>query len=326
MDTERIQFRNAGHFVEIYYSISEKMPRRSTDDEISQGDCPEFQAASYPGKFSRNNKGGSKLSRAEYKEEQVREWVAHFDDNPKYDNTSLAHKVRYLIQHLALLKVKSKEARAILVKVESESEKELLPEEANVRDQGEEQVNEEEDDQEEEEEEDDQKEEQEEGGGLGEEEVMDFVEAGERVSEDEMTEEEEMETHQERESRALREFEIGKYLDKTDQELFLSSDIVIPELVERSVGYNQRKENFINTYIEQEDFQDSQEILEVLSQAPAVVKGALKEKLQHLTNQEKATRLVMKSLSDTIKRLKETPGKAARQQVQIILAATSHHK
>ena len=134
-----------------------------------------------------------------------------------------------------------------------------------------------------------------------------------------------METHQERESRALREFEIGKYLDKTDQELFLS-DIVIPELVERSVGYKQRKENFINTYIEQEDFQDSQEILEVLSQAPAVVKGALKEKLQHLTNQEKATRLVMKSLSDTIKRLKETPGKAARQQVQIILAATSHHK
>ena len=288
--------------------------------EINAADCPEFQAAPYPGKFSRKKRGGTKLSRGEFKEQQVKEWVAHFGDDPKYDNTSLAHKVLYLVQHLAPLKVKNKEARAILVKVESE--KELRPGEGIVRGEGEEQVNE---DQEEEDEEGDQEEEDEEGEGLDEEEAMDFVEARESESDDEMTEDEEMETEQERESRAVREFEIGKYLDKTDQELF-SSDMVIPEFVERSVGYKLRKENFVNAYLEQEDFQDSQEILLALSQAPAVVKGSLNDKLQHLTNQEKATRVVMKSLSDTIKRLKETPGKAAREQVQIILAAVSHYK
>ena len=134
MDTERIQPRHAGHFFAKCYAISEKMPRRCPEDEISKENCPEFQPASYPGKFSRNNKGGSKLSRDEYKEEQVRKWVAHFGDSPKYDNTSLANKVIYLVQHLAPLKVKGTEARAILVKVESE--KEVLPGEGNVRDEG----------------------------------------------------------------------------------------------------------------------------------------------------------------------------------------------
>ena len=71
MDTERIQPRHAGHFFAKCYAISEKMPRRCPEDEISKENCPEFQPASYPGKFSRNNKGGSKLSRDEYKEEQV---------------------------------------------------------------------------------------------------------------------------------------------------------------------------------------------------------------------------------------------------------------
>ena len=42
--------------------------------------------------------------------------------------------------------------------------------------------------------------------------------------------------------------------------------------------------------------------------------------------QEKSTRLLPKTLSDTLKRLRETPGKEARKQVQVILAAASHHR
>ena len=91
-------------------------------NEITQEECPELRATPYPGKFSRKNKGGSKLSKDEFVEEQVRRWVDFFSENPKYDDTSIAHKVMYLVRHLSPLKVKSKLARSLLVKVESDKE------------------------------------------------------------------------------------------------------------------------------------------------------------------------------------------------------------
>ena len=55
-------------------------------------------------------------------------------------------------------------------------------------------------------------------------------------------------------------------------------------------------------------------------------KETLKKKLSHLTKKEKAGRMLLKTLSDTLKCLKETPGGEARKQIQIILAAISHHR
>ena len=55
-----------------------------------------------------------------------------FIDNEKYDNTSLAHKVMYLVRHLEPLKVKARQARALLVKVETEADE--LRDERDVRD------------------------------------------------------------------------------------------------------------------------------------------------------------------------------------------------
>ena len=257
----------------------------------------------------------------------MRQWVKHFSDNPKYESTSIANKVIYLMQYLAPLKVKYKVARALLVQVENEVDKELEQGEENVRvdieGAEEEDVNARGNDGRDDDDgsQDD----------LSDVEEMDIGEESERASDDEMAEdpiEEEIEVQesdQEKEGRLQREFEIGRYLDKTDKELF-ESNLVVPNCVKRSVKYQLREKNFITAYLEQEDFQDSQEVLEALSQASEVVEDALKEKLSHLTNQEKATRLLTKSISDTIQRLKETPGKEARQQLQIILAATSHHK
>ena len=95
----------------------EKMSR----NEITSGDCPHSQAAPYPGRYNgKNHKTGTHLSRNEFKKAQVRLWVSHFSGNPKYENTHLSNKMRYLIQHLKPLKVKAKEARALLVEIENE--------------------------------------------------------------------------------------------------------------------------------------------------------------------------------------------------------------
>ena len=283
-------------------------------NEISQGDCPDSPAAPYPGKYGHNNKTGSKLSRNEFKKAQVRLWVSHFSGNPKYENTHLAHKVIYLSQYLKPLRVKGKEARALLVSIENEG---LQPGDAGDG------MGWDGDGQHEGDEEEGEEEEHDEGfHDIDHHDHYDVedMDAEASASGSDSEEEDEGAT-----KRCTREFEIGRYLDMSDQELFLS-DTHVPEMVCRSKRYKIREKNFINSFIEERNFENSQEILESLSQAPPVVQETLNEKLTHLSMGVKATRLVMKSLSDTIKRLKETPGREARQQLLVIIAAASHHK
>ena len=127
------------------------------------------------------------------------------------------------------------------------------------------------------------------------------------------------------EKRAEREFVVREYLEKSDDELF-EGGLEIPDCVQNSVRFKERKKRFITTYLEDKGYQDSQEILEALSQAPPVVEETLRQKINHLTKPQKAERLLLKTLSDTIKRLKETPGREAKIQVLIIMAAISHHR
>ena len=110
----------------------------------------------------------------------------------------------------------------------------------------------------------------------------------------------------------------------TDQELF-EEHLVIPGCVQKSRKFKARRREFIRLYMERSEWTTSQEILENLSQAPVAVQPTLKESVVHLTKREKANRLIVKTLSDTIK-LKETGGPEARKQVQIITAAISHHR
>ena len=307
------------------------MPKRKKNgDEIEREDCPDWVASSFPGKFHKDNLNGTLMSRQEWKEDQVRRWCEHFNDNPKYENTSLAHKVRYLVRHLKKLNVKNGDARALLVKVESEQE-------GGGEDQMEEEVGGEEGDGEDqiEEEGDGEDRVQEEGGG---EDHMEEESGGEDQMEDESDGEdqieegdgEEMEVDEESDvegekSRGWLDLEVKKYLAMTDQELF-EEHLVIPGCVQKSRKFKARRREFIRLYMERSEWTTSQEILENLSQAPVAVQPTLKESVVHLTKREKANRLIVKTLSDTIKRLKETGGPEARKQVQIITAAISHHR
>ena len=121
------------------------------------------------------------------------------------------------------------------------------------------------------------------------------------------------------------EFEVKKYLAKTDHQLF-ETDLPIPTCVQNSRKFIARKNEYVRVYLEEHEMTTSQEMLEHFSQVPEAVQETIRESLVHLTKQEKSTRLLPKTLSDTLKRLRETPGKEARKQVQVILAAASHHR
>ena len=96
------------------------MSKEKDESEIAREDCPPNCAAAYPGKFGRNNRGGSVLTKEEFTEVAVRCWIDHFADSEKYQNTLLANKTRYLVRHLKVFKVSAKNARALLVKCESD--------------------------------------------------------------------------------------------------------------------------------------------------------------------------------------------------------------
>ena len=113
------------------------------DGEITSADCPPLSAPAYPGKYGKNNKRGSLLTREQFLEDVVRRWVEHFQESNKYENTSLANKALYLKRHLKAFKVDMKKARSLIVKVESyprredaEQEREGLLEGGNEGDGG----------------------------------------------------------------------------------------------------------------------------------------------------------------------------------------------
>ena len=308
------------------------MAKRKAKSEIAREDCPENPAIAYPGKYGRNNRGGSVLTREEFKEEAVRNWVDHFDESEKYQNTPLGHKAIYLARHLKRFNVDAKEARALIVKVESAQTREVAEQEQNPVVQGDDDRDGDGNSDRDGEGTGDAVEQMEVGdggeiGGEGDvENDMDYDEDNEDSDFEEDNDEEDYhEQEVDEETRVQNEFEVKRFMEKSDNELF-KSGLEIPLCVEKSAKFKERKKMFIKDYIEEQDFQDSQEILESLSQAPPVVEDTLKKKLKHISRQEKANRLVLKTLIDTLHRLRETPGREARKQVQIILAAVTHHR
>ena len=113
----------------------------------------------------------------------------------------------------------------------------------------------------------------------------------------------------------------------SDSELF-EMDTDIPAFVQRSVRYIKRKNDFVNSYIDKQEFQNSQDILESFSQNPKIVKTSkiLKRKLDHLTYEERANKLALQSVSNTIAQLRQTPGSAAKDQVKVLVSSVTHHR
>ena len=61
--------------------------------------------------------------------------------------------------------------------------------------------------------------------------------------------------------RSVVEFEVRKYLAKTDHELF-ETDLSIPTCVQNSRKFNARKNEYVRLYLEEHEMTTSQEMLE----------------------------------------------------------------
>ena len=275
---------------------------------ISQTDCPAKTADPYPGKRTHKNPGGSLLTRNVHTEEQVQLWINHFKDSEKYQNETVSGKVMYLQPHLKAVNVSRKAALKLLVKLESkdnrQGEVEVERQLDNVR-----------------------------------EEEMDLDIEAENLNEpnDENIEmrgadyssDEDMfadDTHDQRRSKY--EFELARVLAKTDEELF-EGGLQVSKRISKSRKYMERKTKFTEKYVE-ETFEglSSQDILTTFSQNPLAVQEskAMKNKLKHLGKKEKANKVILKSVQDTIDVLNRTPGQSAKNQVKIITASVTHHR
>ena len=274
---------------------------------ISKADCPTEIAAPYPGARTRNNPTGSYLSRTQYIDSLVNDWVNHFGDSADFQNTSLSRKTMYLVRHLVALKVNQKVAMKILVNIESRQEKthenivrELERMDTDDGDEAE----------------------------RGDEVVIEErnVDIAAPDADADMFSEEENDALES--SRVESDLEVAKILDKSDRELF-EEGLQLSEKVRRSQRYIDRKQTFIESYMDEKIVDlSSQDILMSYSQNPEVVQHskAMKTRLSHLTKEEKANKTVLKALNDTIAALQKTPGQQSKDQVKTITAAATHHR
>ena len=69
---------------------------------ISVSDNPPDRAPRYPGKFNRNNIGGTTMTRDEWLQNHTDRWVMYMKDKPAYKQSYLSVRARVLHSHLSL--------------------------------------------------------------------------------------------------------------------------------------------------------------------------------------------------------------------------------
>ena len=291
-------------------------------NSIRSEDCPQGMAEPYPGKQSRNNPSGSVFTKSEYINSEVEKWVRHFDDSDLYHKTYFSDRVKYLQVYLRPLCVSYKEAKSKLLEVEArvaqdneednfENSQSLLGGEMDV-DFGDLDNN---------------------GREMDDDDESDEISRWEKdnivnriLS---FSDEEIFEGHLEienfvKETDKYKQRELGFYLAKQDDELFEIFE-KLPMYIKRHKEFKQRHKHYVEGYME-DNFatSSSQEILLKLSQTPKAVQSSevYKERLCHLSFQDRSARLLLKNIKETITELKKTP--EGKKQAKLVMAAISH--
>ena len=82
-------------------------------------DCPPGKAPHYPGKRNKNNTRGSDLSKSDFIDKVIEDWILYFDNKEKYEKTSWSNKTKYLVRYLEPLKVARSLAETKLIEIET---------------------------------------------------------------------------------------------------------------------------------------------------------------------------------------------------------------
>ena len=279
---------------------------------ITKADCPSKAADPYPGKRGRNTPTGSVLTRKQFIEKQVEDWINHFDDSEEYQNELVSRKAVYLVRHLKVFKIPYKSALKLLVEVESRQK------ENDIEDNSQQQIQNE-----------GMEEDEDDGNNVQPQETQsdqnidnfDMLDVDQASDVDMFSEDD---SEQNDQKRVKTDLELAKILTKTDEELF-EGGLQVSDKIKRSLKYIDRKERYVEGKLEG---LSSQEILSTYSQNPVFVQesNAMKNRLKHLAKQEKANKTVLKAIQDTINTLQKTPGPVAKDQVKVITAAATHHR
>ena len=282
--------------------------------EIRQEDCPEGKSPYYPGKKSKNNKEGSELSRNEFTDKVIEDWIRHFDNDEKYQNATWSNKTIYLVRYLQPLGVANAVAKEKLMEIERKLAKEsgsneltnsqnLLSQEMDIEAQEDkdltwDQMSRWAKDQETEK-------------------WMDL--SDKELFEDGMEIKEEV-----KKTTRFKNREKTYFLAKSDEELFSRYEN-ISSYTRKTEEFKERHKRFADKYMEDNFAQSSsQDIMLQLSQTPISIQDSdvYKQRLCHLSFAERSERLVMKNIKDTVTELNKTP--EGRKQAKVVLAAVSH--
>ena len=279
-------------------------------ETIRSEDCPPGLAPCYPGKKSKNNPNGTDLSRSEFADKVITDWVKYFTDKESYKRTPWALKSRYLLQYMRPLGVGYQTAKTKLLDIERKlaevTEDEELTSSQSLHNPMME---------------------------IDTERV--WSDMSRRVKDIEIDKwlnlsdkeifEDKIEVREDvKNSYRYKAREKAYYLALSDTELFERYEAV-SHYIRNLEEFKQRHRQFVENYMDDKFAQSSsQEILEKLSQTPASVQNSetYMNRLRHLSYEERSEKLVMKNIKDTINELNKTP--TGRKQAKAFIAGVSH--
>ena len=318
--------------------------------KLTKADSPAEKAPKYPGRWSRNNKNGSEITKEEYLQQKTDEWYEHVRKKPAYSSTAMGNKALSLYVHLResysnrkRSKIDQDECRRLLENTEAkvrkmeeteETEEGEAPEQERVE------------------------EEMEEGDR---EQQVEVVVAGDGgvVERDSIEMEENDQEWTPRKGRDRTEKMVNELLKKPKEELFQGVEESMNSPLERSYKIKERKEEYSREVCAQktdmelfgpdsdislsvteskafkeraeqlaETFcqnKEEAEILRALPDSPEEVRQSkfVKDRLSLLTKKEKSEKVVMESVRETMDKLKLNKSPASREQQLVIAAAVT---
>ena len=283
-------------------------------DHIRSDDCPPDKAPPYPGRKTKNNKDGVELTKNEFTDKVISDWVRHFEDKDRYQNTPWGVKTMYLMLHLKPLGVGMKVAKERLVEMERKlaeegAENELISSQNNLNDVMEI---------------DNQDTEEDTWSKMSRRAKDRGIDKILELNNEELFEGGLEIPENVKDSTRYKKREAAYFLAMSDVDLFDRYE-KLSNYTKSSEEFKKRHALFVDKYMEDNFAQtSSQEILIKLSQTPTSVQNseAYKTRLSHLTFEERSEKLVMKNIKETVHELNKTP--EGKKQAKMFIAGVSH--
>ena len=259
------------------------------DKMLKKSDCNLPNPTCWPGKFNKNNKEGTLITKEDWIKSEAKLWINKMKEHEKYDVTYFSVKVVCLLGWLkkGFPKLTTKETRNILYELEEETSNESEKDETPNEDAHQDRI-----------------------------EPMDtetnFINRPGSPDLFDSDDDEQMEEVCDL-TRKDKDFSIKQYVDKMSKTLIESEDSM-PDFVKNSRIYKKKKNEFIEGYIDQIfEASSSQDVALQLSQFPEFAKNHkyIHEKLSHRSKTELSNWRALKNMKETLKELQNDSSREA---------------